>query len=77
MALLRRYGLKPYRYRGQRRTTVMTKVTKSFVDQTLWPEFQQLNATLRGYLDDVTKRVIAEAIWGDVSDAEERSTTAG
>lgn len=77
IALLRRYGLKPYRYPGQRRTTVMVKVTKTFVDETLWPEFQQLNATLRGYLDEVTQRVIAEAIYRDVSDAEERGAQTG
>jgi hypothetical protein len=73
IALLRRYGLKPYRYPGQRTTTVMAKVTKSFVDETLWPEFQQLNETLRGYLDEVTQRVIAGAICRDVSEAEERA----
>ena len=31
LALLRRYELKPYRYRGQRYTTVMVKVPKKFV----------------------------------------------
>jgi hypothetical protein len=35
VALMRRYGLVPYRYRGQRRTTVMARVTKQFVDETL------------------------------------------
>ena len=30
VALLRRYDLKPYRYRGQRYTTVMVKVSKRF-----------------------------------------------
>ena len=34
-ALLRRYGLKPYRYRRQRYTMVKVRVPKSFVDQTL------------------------------------------
>jgi hypothetical protein len=46
IALLRRYGLTPYRYASQRRTTVMVKVASSFVDDVLWPEFQQVNATL-------------------------------
>jgi len=73
IALLRRYGLKPYRHSGQRRTTVMARVTRSFVNDTLWPEFQQLNDTLRGHLAEVTDRVIAEAICRDVSDAEVRS----
>jgi hypothetical protein len=77
IALLRRYGLRPFRYPGQRRTTVMAKVTKSFVDETLWPEFQQLSTTLRRYLEEVTQRVIAVAIHRDVTDAEERSTPSG
>ncbi len=39
VTLLRRYGLKPYRYRAQRYTTVMVQVPKRFVDETLWPGF--------------------------------------
>jgi hypothetical protein len=72
LALLRRYGLEPYRYRGQRRTTVMVRVTRTFVDQMLWPEFRELDATLRQHLESVTQRIIATAIHGDASDAEER-----
>ena len=40
-ALLRRYGLNPYRYRGQRYTTVMVQVPERFVAEMLWPEFQK------------------------------------
>lgn len=72
IALLRRYGLHPYRHRGQRRTTVMSMVTLTFVNEVLWPEFLQLNATLQAHLDSVTKRVIAQAIHGDDTDVEER-----
>jgi hypothetical protein len=71
LSLLRRYDLKPYRYRGQRRTTVMVKVPKPFVHETLWPEFQQINAAMRTYLDEVTDRIIADAIHGDSSEASE------
>jgi hypothetical protein len=71
LSLLRRYDLKPYRYPGQRYTTVMVRVSKKFVDETLWPEFQQLSATLRGYLDEVTERVVREVLHGDSSEAEE------
>jgi hypothetical protein len=74
-ALLRRYGIQPYRYRGQRYTTVMARVSKSFVDQTLWPEFTELDNVLQKYLSDVTNRVIREAIHEDNSEAEERSQT--
>ena len=50
IALLRRYGIQPYRYRGQRFTTVTAKVSKRFVDETLWPEFQEIAETLRATL---------------------------
>ena len=69
IAILRRYGLKPYRYRGQRHTTVMTKAPKGFVNETLWPEFQELSRTLRTYLSEVTERVITEVICKDHSEA--------
>ena len=72
IALLRRYGLKPYRYRRQRRTTVMVRVTASFVDEVFWPEFQELDTTLQAHLDSITTRIIREAIYSDDSDVEER-----
>ncbi len=73
IALLRRYNLTPYRYRGQRQTTVMVRVTQSFVDEMLWPEFQELNATLRAHLDAVTDNIIKRAIYGDDADLEVRT----
>jgi hypothetical protein len=71
LALLRRYELKPYRYRGQRRTTIMVKVPRPFVQETLWPEYQQINSALRTYLDEVTNRIIADVLHGDSSEAAE------
>jgi hypothetical protein len=70
-ALCRRYDLRPYRYYRQRRTTVMVRVPAGFVDQVLWPEFQQLNSALVQYLDEITVRVIRDAVHGDASEAAE------
>lgn len=70
VALLRRYDLHPYRYRRQRYTTVMVRVPERFVDETLWPEYQELSETLRAYLSQVTDRVIAEVLCVDSSEAE-------
>ncbi len=70
IALLRRYGLKPYRYARQRRTTVMARVPRSFVNQTLWPEYLELSETLRQFLAEVTDRVISEGVHGDTGDEE-------
>lgn len=70
-ALLRRYDLKPYRYHGQRRTTVMVRVPQRFVDETLWPEFVELAKTLETYLSEVTDRVICQVLHTDTSDVAE------
>ncbi len=69
MALLRRYGLKPYRYHGQRHTTVMVKVSRTFVDDTLWPEFQKFSDTLEEYLSEITERVVKQVLNDDGADA--------
>jgi hypothetical protein len=71
LALLRRYDLKPYRYRNQRHTTVMVKVPASFVNDTLWPEFEQISSALRAYVDEVTERILADVLHGDSSEAQE------
>lgn len=70
LALLRRYGLRPYRRARQRRNTVMVKVPRTFVEQTLWPEFLELSDVLQSYLDEVTERVIARGIYSDVGDED-------
>jgi hypothetical protein len=71
VALLRRYGLRPYRYSRQRHTTVMVRVSRGFVDETLWPEFQALDEALREHLDRQTETIIQEAVNADGSEAEE------
>ena len=71
VALLRRYGIQPYRYRGQRRTTVMARLSRSFVNDTLWPEFQELQQTLSTYFDALTDRVIEQALEVKAGEAEE------
>lgn len=69
VALLRRYGIQPYRYSRQRYTTVMAKVPECFVDETLWPEYTELNKVLSTYLDETTERVISRGIHEDSSEA--------
>ena len=71
LALCRRYGLAPYRYRCQRRNTVMVRAPKGFIDQVLWPEFSELNRALQIYLHEVTLRVIREEVYSDTSEAQE------
>lgn len=72
LALCHRYGLKPYRKRGQRRTTVMLLVVPSFADDILWPEFTQLAEALLAYLEEATERIIREEVFRDIEVPEGR-----
>jgi hypothetical protein len=72
IALCRRYGLAPFRYRRMHRQTLIIKGPRSFIDQTLWPEFQDLSAALSAYLSEITEKLIREEVHGETSDAEER-----
>jgi hypothetical protein len=71
LALCRRYGLKPYRKHGQRRTTVMLKVVASFANEILWPEFTLLAEALTEYLDEATDCIIREEVFKDSADSAE------
>ncbi len=70
VALLRRYGIQPYRYKRQRYTTVMAQVPARFVDETLWPQYEHLNTILREHLERVTARVVGKALAADFGEAE-------
>lgn len=69
MALCRRYGLEPYRYKGQRHTTVMVRAPRTFVDNTLWPEYIELEEALHSYLNEATERIIREEVYRDAGEA--------
>lgn len=71
VALCRRYGLHPYRYKRQRRTTVMLRAPETFVATILWPEFEELNRALTEYLATATERIIREEVHRDTAEAEE------
>ena len=71
IALCRRYGLKPYRYPRQKRTTIMVRAPRRFLDEVLWREFCTLDADLQAYLMEVTLKVVREEVYADTSDAQD------
>ncbi len=71
VALCRRYGLRPFRYRRMHRQTIIITAPKRFVEQVLWPEFEELSAALTAYLSEITERVIREEVHGETGDADE------
>jgi hypothetical protein len=72
-ALCRRYGLEPYRYPRQRHTTVVVRAPRSFINNTLWPEYLQIKDALDEYLNEATERIIREEVYGDSTEAPERA----
>jgi hypothetical protein len=72
-ALCRRYGLEPYSYKGQRYTTVMVRAPRAFFNNTLWPEYLELQAALHSYLNEATERIIREEVYRDAAEAKERA----
>jgi hypothetical protein len=77
LALCRRYGLTPYRERGQRHSTVLVRAPKTFQDRTLWPEYRALSEELTAHLQELTDRVIREAIDEDLSEATDTDAPKG
>lgn len=72
LALLRRYGITPYRKHGQRRTTIMARMPRTFTEQLFWPEFESLNKILLDHIGHLAEKIIQEVIFSDISEAEEK-----
>lgn len=53
-ALLKRYGLQAYRYRKQRKSTILVRVSKRFMNDCLWPIFNDAVGQLAGHVRMLT-----------------------
>jgi hypothetical protein len=71
IALCRRYGIKPFRNTRMHRQTVMVRAPASFVQMTLWPEFEELSHALTAHLDEITRKIIRDEVHEATQDAEE------
>lgn len=71
IALCRRYGLRPYRYRRMHRQTIMMKGPPSVIGRVLLPEFEQLSAALTSHLAAITSKIIREEVHDAEQDADE------
>lgn len=67
-------GLRRTAERGRRYSTVIVRAPKAFQHDTLWPEFLALSEELHAHLNELTERVIREAINEDVSEATEQAS---
>jgi hypothetical protein len=77
LALCRRRGLAPYRERGMPCSAVRLRVpSRSFDEQTLWPEYLALATKLHARLDEIVDCVIREDVHADAGDAHEGAEAA-
>lgn len=70
IAICRKHGVEPYRYARQRRTTVMVRVSETFFDQAIYPEFCELQAELVSYFQETTDHLIKTALHSDGDDSD-------
>ena len=61
-AVCRKHGVRPFRYKRQRHTTVMVRVREREFDRVVWPEYYQLQSELNAYFNDVTDHLISRAM---------------
>ena len=47
----------------------MVQVPEQFVTETLWPEFEKIDAELNAYLQEITDRVVKQVLHEDSSEA--------
>lgn len=57
VALCRRYGVRPFRYPRQRRTTIMVRAPRRFFDTVVWRQFSDLHMDLWIYFEQTTERL--------------------
>ena len=61
-ALCRKHGVRPYRYRRQRRTSVMVRIREGEFKEEAWPEYCRLQGELAMYFSNVTDHLISRAM---------------
>lgn len=68
IALCRKHGFQTYRYQRQKYTTARLMISKSMMDEVLWPDYQRYSKMLRELIEEIMKDVITKI---DQSDEEE------
>ena len=61
-AVCRKHGVRPYRYKRQRHTTVMVRVRERQFYREAWPEYCQLQSELAAYFNDVTDHLVSRVM---------------
>lgn len=72
IAVCRKYGIQPYRYKRQKYTTVMVNINPNFLNEVLWPEYLEYSKHLEKLVEGITDDLI-----GKIHKHEEENIVAG
>jgi len=60
LAICRKYGLRPYRYKGQKYTTVMVRANTDFLNKIVWSEYIEYSNHLEKLVGAITDDLISK-----------------
>ncbi|MEQ8238735.1 MAG: hypothetical protein RIA69_05955 [Cyclobacteriaceae bacterium] len=60
IAICRKYGVKPYRYKRQKYTTVMVNINEDFLNEILWKEYTEYSNHLNRLIEEITESLISK-----------------
>jgi len=60
IAICRKYGVMPYRYKRQKYTTVMVRINQDFLNNVLWPEYLEYSKHLEKLVEEITDDLISK-----------------
>jgi len=60
LAICRKYGVKPYRYKRQKYTTVMVNINEQFLNEILWQEYMEYSNHLNKLINEITDDLISK-----------------
>ena len=69
VAVCRKHGIRPYRYRRQRRTSVVVSAREREFNRVVWPEYSRLQTELESYFEDVTDHLVSRVMGSDGDDS--------
>lgn len=58
LAICRKYGVSPYRYKRQKYTTVMVRINENFLNDVLWKEYLEYSEHLEKLVEEITDSII-------------------
>jgi hypothetical protein len=60
IALCCKHGFQTYRYPKQKHTTARLRISKTMMDEVLWPDYQRYSKMLGELVEEIMKEVIAK-----------------